>query len=100
LIVYSDEALDMREFRNYYERKDRIEAIISLNAAMLEAETSIDRSPESGLPSPRPYARLARPGRLWMKSRSYWVCYGIDRPHVIWAVFYAQANIPGRLKRG
>jgi hypothetical protein len=90
----------LRELRNYYERKDRIEAIISLNAAMSEAEVLIVQSPENGLPAPRRYTRLARDGRLWVKLRSYWVCYGVERPHVIWAVFYAQANIPGRLKRG
>ncbi len=48
MIAYSDEALHMlRELRNYYERKDRIEAIISLNAAMSEAEVLIVQSPEN-----------------------------------------------------
>jgi hypothetical protein len=54
----------LRELRNYYERKDRIEAIISLNAAMSEADVLIVQSPENGLPAPRPYTRLARDGRL------------------------------------
>lgn len=49
-----------------------------------------------GLPAPRAYPALARPGRLWIKAGHYWIAYRQGSPPVILAVFYETSD-PGRL---
>ncbi len=80
----------------HYADRGRPEAGRSLIAAVDEAAARIEHDPAAGLPSPRPYPRLARPGRAWTKAGRYWIAYSTTRPPVILAVFYDAANIPGR----
>jgi hypothetical protein len=49
----------------------------------------------AGLPSPRPYPALARPGRRWIIEGHYWIAYSLTSPPVISGVFYVTADIPG-----
>jgi hypothetical protein len=72
----------------------------NLNLALQEAEARIALDPAAGLPAPRPYPRAARPGRVWIKARRYWICYVTGREPVIVAVFFETANIPGRMRPG
>jgi plasmid stabilization system protein ParE len=81
----------------HYEHRERPEAIIRLMAAVAEASRRIEANPEVGLPAPRPYPQLARPGRAWVKVGRYWISYTATQPPVIAAVFYETADIPGRL---
>jgi len=74
-----------------------MEAIRAFRAALDQAERKIESNPAAGLAAPRPYPRLARPGRAWMKAGRYSVAYSTTQPPVIVAAFYETANIPGRL---
>jgi len=74
-----------------------MEAIRALLAALDEAEQKIGSNPTAGLASPRPYPRLAQPGRAWVKAGRYWVAYNTAQPPMIVAVFYEAAAIPGRI---
>jgi hypothetical protein len=66
-------------------------------AALDEAERKIESSPAGGLPAPRPYPWLMRPGLAWLKAGRYWIGYR-QRPRlVITAVFFEMADIPTRL---
>jgi plasmid stabilization system protein ParE len=79
----------------HFTRLGRPEAKQNLIAAIDDAVARIERNPAAGLPAPRPYPRLARRGRVWIKVRSYRVADSTtDRPVII-AVFYATADIPG-----
>jgi hypothetical protein len=62
----------------------------NLNLALQEAEARIALDPAAGLPAPRPYPRAARPGRVWIKARRYWICYVTGREPVIVAGFSKQ----------
>jgi len=98
LTGYTGEALEqVRALRRHYEGLDRDAAIRALDQALAEAEAKIERAPAKGLPAPRPYPQLARPGRLWVKSRRYWIAYQTGPAPVIVAVFFETADIPGRL---
>lgn len=65
-------------------------------AAVAEAARLIERSPTAGLPAPRPYPALARPGQAWIKVGPYWVRYSTQTPLAITGVFYERADIPSR----
>jgi plasmid stabilization system protein ParE len=98
LIEYSARAVrQIEELRHHYEDRERIEAILALDAALDEAERKIESNPAAGLSAPRPYPHLARRGRAWVKAGRYWVAYTATQPPVITAVFYDTANIPGRV---
>jgi hypothetical protein len=98
LIDYTDEALkQVRALHRHYETLARDAAIRALDLALADAEAKIERAPAKGLPAPRPYPQLARPGWAWVKSGRYWVGYQTDPVPAIVAVFYETANIPGRL---
>ena len=86
----------MSALRSHYEERARPEALANLAAALEEAERRIERNPGEGLPAPRPYPTLARPGRAWIKARRYWIAYSTTAPPVIMGVFYDMADIPGR----
>jgi plasmid stabilization system protein ParE len=97
-LIYAAEARrQLAALRDHYEGRDRLEAILNLSDALKEAERRIEADPGAGLPAPRPYPSLARPGRVWTKSGRYWIAYSVTTPPMILAVFYDQANIPGRL---
>ncbi len=98
MIVYAPRALrQLADLRRHYERLNRIEAIKTLDAALYEAEHTIQADPLAGLPAPRPYPRLARSRIAWVKAGRYWVAYRTAPRLTIAAVFYETANIPGRL---
>ena len=82
--------------RQHYEALGRTEALDAFEAALEAAERKIDRDPSGGVPAPRPYPFLARPGQAWIKSGRYWIAYSTVPPPVIIGVFYETANIPGR----
>ena len=81
----------------HYTRLGRPEAKHNLIAAIDAAAVRIERNPGAGMPAPRPYPSLARRGRVWIKAGRYWVAYSTTDPPVIMAVFYATADIPGRV---
>lgn len=81
----------------HYTRIGRPEAKQNLIAVIDQAVERIARDPAGGLPAPRPYPDIARPGRAWIAVGSYWIAYSTTNPPVILAVFYATADIPARL---
>jgi plasmid stabilization system protein ParE len=84
----------------YYEERDRPQAARALRNALTAARDKIATSPAAGLPAPRPYKRLARPGRAWLKSGRYRIGYRIQPTTAIVPVFFQTANIPGRVSLG
>lgn len=86
----------VRELGAFYVRLERPEALRNLIAAVAEAAHLIEHSPSIGLPAPRPYPQLARPGQAWIKIGPYWVRYSTRTPPVITGVFYETADIPSR----
>jgi plasmid stabilization system protein ParE len=83
--------------RQHYERLGRPEATRNLVAAIESAWHQIIADPAAGLPAPRPYPNVARPGRAWVQAGRYWIAY-ITRPSsAIVAVVYDAADIPSRL---
>ena len=85
----------VRELSAAYARLERPEAIRSLVAAVAEAARLIERASSAGLPAPRPYPALARPGQAWIKIGPYWIRYRLAPP-AITGVFHERANITGR----
>ncbi len=65
--------------------------------ALREARDAIQANPGGGLPAPRPYPTLARPGRHWIKSGRYWIAWRRHPVPKIVAVVYDQADIPNRV---
>jgi len=60
-----------------------------------EAAHRIERDPAAGLPAPRSYPALARPGQARIKAGPYWIRYSSTRPPpVITGVFYKTTDIP------
>lgn len=82
---------------DHYIQLERPEAVRNLLAAVREAMERIERSPDAGLPAPRPYLQLRSPGRFWIQVGSYWIAYRRRPVPTIVAVFYDESNIPGRL---
>jgi plasmid stabilization system protein ParE len=81
----------------HYEALGRAEASMNLLNAIERAKSRILRTPEAGIPAPRPYSGLAKAGRRWIIEGSYWISYSLTTPPVISGVFYAMADIPNRL---
>jgi plasmid stabilization system protein ParE len=98
-VIYSPGAQrQIIDLQRHNSARRRPDALRNLDAALLEAERRIERNPTTaGLPAPRQYPDLARPGRRWFKAGPYWIAYRTTGPPVILAVFYETANIPGRL---
>lgn len=98
MIVFTPRAArQVRALRRHYQDRERPEAILALVAALESAWQVITTSSAAGLPAPRPYPQLARPGRAWVQAGRYWVAYRTRQPLAIVAVFYDAADIPGRL---
>ena len=96
-MIYSTQAAaHVEALQRHYRARNRLEAARNLAAALAEAEARIERDPGAGLPAPRPYPDLARPGRAWTKAGRYWIAYSMTQPPVILGVFYEAADIPGR----
>ena len=89
-------ARQVADLQGHYEREQRLEASRNLDAALHDAERRIEDDPAVGLPAPRPYPALARPGQAWVKVGPYWVRYSTRTPLVITGVFYETADIPRR----
>ena len=97
MTLYAPEAIaQIDALRSYYETKNRPTAARALDTALDVAEQQIALRPGDGLPAPRPYPELARPGQAWLKAGRYWIAYGTGGPPVILAVFFETADIPGR----
>jgi plasmid stabilization system protein ParE len=82
---------------DHYETKERPEAMQGLLRALHDAWAEIENNPAAGLPAPRPYPALARPGQFWVKAGRYWVGFRRQPALIITAVYYDAADIPGRL---
>jgi hypothetical protein len=97
LIGYTARAArQVAELQGHYERERRLEASRNLAAALHDAERRIEHDPAAGLPAPRPYPALERPGQSWIKAGPYWVRYTTRTPPIITGVFYDRANLPDR----
>lgn len=74
----------------------RPEAVRCLLGALSEASAAIATGTATVYDAPRPYPQLKQQGTHWVYFPPYWVAY--RRPHdpVISAVFYDEADIPGR----
>lgn len=77
--------------------RERPEAVRNLIRVLTEATDRIGHDASAGLPAPRPYPSLARPGQAWIKVRAYWIRYSLTSPPVITGVFHDRADIPGRI---
>jgi plasmid stabilization system protein ParE len=94
----SEAEQQVAELLRHYARLGRPEAGRNLIAAIDQAVAQIEQEPEQGLPAPRPYPALVRPGRAWTKVGRYWIAYSTAMPPpVILGVFYDAAGIPGRI---
>lgn len=92
---YSERALArIVDLRRHYRQKGRPEPVRNFTAALRQAARQIAAGED--LPAPRPYPELATPGEAWTHAGRYWVAYTTTTPPVILAVFYDQADIPGR----
>ena len=90
-------ARQVRALRRHYEKLGRPEATRSLVAAIESAWQRIATNPAAGLPAPRPYPNVARPGRAWVRAGRYWIAYSTRPSLAIVAVVYDAADIPARL---
>jgi plasmid stabilization system protein ParE len=98
LIEYTPEATrQVDALLRHYEERQRDGAARALLAALHDAERKIERDPAAGLPAPRPYPQVARPGQAWVKAGRYWIVYSTTQPPMIVGVFYETADIPNRL---
>ena len=82
--------------RQHYRARDRPEALRNLAAALRTAPGLIATG--RSLPAPRPYPTLAETGTAWVFAGRYWIQHSTDTRPVILAVFYDQADIPGRIE--
>ena len=97
MIGFTPEAAQqVRDLRNNYRSKQRPEAVSNLLAALSAARRRIHSDPGSGLPAPRPYPHIAKPGRSWIKEGRYWIAYSLTEPPVIIGVFFETADVPSR----
>jgi hypothetical protein len=67
-----------------------------LIAAIEEASRKIEQNPSTGLAAPRPYPKLVRPDRAWIKAGRYSMTYSATTPPVIVGIVFETANIPHR----
>ncbi len=82
----------------HYERLNRTEAMRNLVKVVEAAAGRIGKSPNIGLPAPRPYPLLADLGLRWMKEGSYWIAFtSFEEKPTIVAVFHEAADIPNRI---
>jgi hypothetical protein len=89
--------LDVARLEEHFDRLGRPEAIRNIAYALAEASDKIESDPKAGLAAPRSYPSIAKPGRLWLHVRRYWIAYSTTMPPVMLAVVYDAANIPDRI---
>jgi plasmid stabilization system protein ParE len=87
----------LADLKAHYVKNLRLNALESLDKALVTAAAAIELAPAKGLPAPRPYPQLARPGILWRHQGRYWIAWRRVPNLAITAVFYDAADIPGRL---
>jgi plasmid stabilization system protein ParE len=98
VIEYSRRAAGhIADLLDHYDKLERPEAMRNLMVALRGASDDIENNPAAGLPTPRPYPWLARPGQAWVKSGPYWIGYRPKPRLTIVAVFFETADIPVRL---
>jgi plasmid stabilization system protein ParE len=85
------------QLTEHFEAKGRLEAVVNLLHALERASERIAADPQGGLSAPRPYPALARYGRRWIIEGRSWISYSVTFPPTISGVFYAEADIPGRM---
>lgn len=72
MIEYTPEALrQVDALLLYYEDRQRDGAARALLTALEKAEHRIESDPSAGLTALRPYPRMTRPDRAWLKSGQY-----------------------------
>ena len=81
---------------HYLEEKKRPEAVGGLLRALTEASAAILARRARLYDAPRPYPELKQHGTYWVYSRPYWIAFRRSDNPVISAVFYNEADIPGR----
>jgi len=74
-----------------------MQAAENLLSALERASERIVRSPDFGLPAPRPYPGLASLGFRWIKEGSYWIAYMTGDDLMIAGVYHEAADIPNRI---
>jgi len=90
--------LQVSALRLHYETLERPAAIRNLMAAIADAASRIDKAPDRGLASPRPYPGLRRPGWRWLKAGPYWFAnIEGESGAVITGIFHESADIPNRI---
>jgi hypothetical protein len=83
--------------RQHYEKLGRPEATRNLVAAIESAWHEITSNRAAGLPAPRAYPNIARPGRAWVQAGRFWIAYITHPSLAIVAVVYDAADIPRRV---
>jgi len=78
----------------HYEALHRPAATRNMLSAVEAAQGRIAANPTGGLAAPRPYPRLRKPGRLWIKAGRYWISYSNTKPPIISGVFFETVDIP------
>ena len=81
---------------HYLDEKKRPEAVRGLFRALVEASTAILTGTTRVYDAPRPYLELKQRGTYWVYLSPYWIAIRRPRDPVISAVFYDEADIPGR----
>jgi len=98
VVILTPEAdQQVSDLETYYEGLNRLSAVCNLLLAIEEAKARITKSPATGLPAPRPYPSLKKPGRLWLKVGRYWISYSPFDPLAITGVFFETVDIPKKV---
>ncbi len=84
------------DLRRHYRRRQRPEALHNLAAALRAAPGLIANGKSRA--APRPYPDLEAEGEAWVHASPYWIAYSLTQPPVILAVFFDQADLPGRFR--
>ncbi len=82
-------------FRRHYRRNGRPEAAHNVTKALTEAADRIGMG--FSVAAPTPYPELKRDGEAWVKAGRYWFLHTTTEPIIALAVFYDNADIPGRI---
>ncbi len=91
-------AKQIRDRAIYYRQKHYDGALRNFRGAIENAGRRIDREPERGLTSPRPYPDVVVADVRWIIEGRYWFAYALDpKPATILAIFLDTDNIPGRI---
>ncbi len=88
----------LNELTRYYAERERDAAIDNLVDCVERASARYQANRGLFYNAPRPYPSLLRPGWRWTKEGRYWFAFGrTESGAVIRAIFYDEADIPGRV---